>query len=106
MFLHYAFDTWMARSFPRIPFERYADDGICYCKSEEDDVERAHPRARLHAGLQSESAEGDQPDDPAVDPSPSQRQGPAGFGQDVQSVHSRLDQLLRSLLPDAVAFDP
>ena len=31
LFLHYAFDTWMARSFPRIPFERYADDAICPC---------------------------------------------------------------------------
>src|SRR5918995_3708761 len=33
LFLHYAFDTWMVRSFPRIPFERYADDAICHCKS-------------------------------------------------------------------------
>jgi hypothetical protein len=36
LFLHYAFDTWMARSFPRIPFERYADDAICHCKSAEE----------------------------------------------------------------------
>jgi len=26
LFLHYAFDLWMARTFPHIPFERYADD--------------------------------------------------------------------------------
>jgi hypothetical protein len=26
LFLHYAFDMWMAREFPHIPFERYADD--------------------------------------------------------------------------------
>ncbi len=26
LFLHYAFDAWMRRMFPRIPFERYADD--------------------------------------------------------------------------------
>ena len=32
LFLHYAFDTWMARSFPSIPFERYADDIICHCR--------------------------------------------------------------------------
>src|SRR4051794_38685082 len=25
LFLHYAFDLWLARSFPTIPFERYAD---------------------------------------------------------------------------------
>jgi RNA-directed DNA polymerase len=35
LFLHYAFDMWMQRSHPNIPFERYADDGICHCRSEE-----------------------------------------------------------------------
>ncbi|HEY2487468.1 MAG TPA: reverse transcriptase domain-containing protein [Candidatus Binataceae bacterium] len=34
LFLHYAFDMWMARTFPQIPFERYADDIICHCKSD------------------------------------------------------------------------
>lgn len=34
LFLHYAFDTWMVRSFPDILFERYADDIICHCRSE------------------------------------------------------------------------
>jgi RNA-directed DNA polymerase len=33
LFLHYAFDMWMAREFPHIPFERYADDAICHCRS-------------------------------------------------------------------------
>jgi group II intron reverse transcriptase/maturase len=27
LFLHYAFDLWMGREFPGVPFERYADDG-------------------------------------------------------------------------------
>ena len=27
LFLHYAFDAWMAREFPAVPFERYVDDG-------------------------------------------------------------------------------
>src|SRR4051794_32422307 len=36
LFLHYAFDLWLARSFPAIPFERYADDIICHCRSEEE----------------------------------------------------------------------
>jgi group II intron reverse transcriptase/maturase len=36
LFLHYAFDMGMARSFPHIPFERYADDIICHCKSVEE----------------------------------------------------------------------
>lgn len=34
LFLHYAFDQWMARNYPTIPFERYADDAIVHCKSE------------------------------------------------------------------------
>ena len=34
LFLHYAFDLWMRRTFPRIPFERYADDAIVHCRSE------------------------------------------------------------------------
>ncbi len=33
LFLHYAFDLWMKRQYPQIPFERYADDGICHCRS-------------------------------------------------------------------------
>jgi RNA-directed DNA polymerase len=33
LFLHYAFDVWMKRQYPQIPFERYADDGICHCRS-------------------------------------------------------------------------
>lgn len=32
LFLHYAFDKWMERTFPQIPFERYADDIICHCQ--------------------------------------------------------------------------
>jgi RNA-directed DNA polymerase len=34
LFLHHAFDMWLAREFPPIPFERYADDAICHCRSE------------------------------------------------------------------------
>src|SRR5665809_94857 len=33
LFMHYAFDTWMARNFPGCPFERYADDAVVHCKS-------------------------------------------------------------------------
>jgi len=33
LFLHYAFDAWMARTYPDIPFERYADDIVCHCRS-------------------------------------------------------------------------
>jgi RNA-directed DNA polymerase len=34
LFLHYAFDEWMKRNNPYVPFERYADDAIVHCKSE------------------------------------------------------------------------
>lgn len=34
LYLHYAFDGWMQKSYPTIPFERYADDIIIHCKSE------------------------------------------------------------------------
>jgi RNA-directed DNA polymerase len=31
LFMHYAFDTWMRRTYPACPFERYADDGVVHC---------------------------------------------------------------------------
>jgi len=36
LFLHYAFDTWMRRAFPHIPFERYADDAIRHCRTRQE----------------------------------------------------------------------
>lgn len=33
LFLHYAFDRWMTTHFPRLPFCRYADDGLIHCRS-------------------------------------------------------------------------
>src|SRR5215471_11343218 len=60
----------------------------------------------LPARRQSKGVDVHQPDDSAMDSSSPQRQGPSGTGQDVQPVHSRLDQLLRQLLSDAAASDP
>lgn len=34
LFLHDAFDRWMAAQYAGIPFERYADDIICHCRNE------------------------------------------------------------------------
>jgi len=34
LFLHYAFDAWMAREYPAVRFERYADDAIVHCATE------------------------------------------------------------------------
>ena len=35
LFLHYTFDTWMAQQFPAVPFERYVDDAVVHCVSED-----------------------------------------------------------------------
>jgi len=35
LFLHYAFDKWMEREYPNIKFERYADDIVAHCDTEE-----------------------------------------------------------------------
>ena len=34
LFMHYAFDTWLAREFPGAQFERYADDAVVHCATE------------------------------------------------------------------------
>jgi len=35
LFLHYTFDKWMEREFPTIKFERYVDDIIIHCRTEQ-----------------------------------------------------------------------
>ena len=35
IFLHLALDDWMRKTHPEVPFERYADDVIAHCESEE-----------------------------------------------------------------------
>ena len=34
LFMHYAFDAWMAREYPAVQFERYADDAVVHCVTE------------------------------------------------------------------------
>ncbi|MDT0470476.1 reverse transcriptase domain-containing protein, partial [Streptomyces gibsoniae] len=34
LFMHYAFDAWLAREYPAIRFERYGDDAVVHCVSE------------------------------------------------------------------------
>jgi retron-type reverse transcriptase len=36
LFLHDAFDSWMQRHFPGVRFERYADDAIVHCRTEQE----------------------------------------------------------------------
>jgi len=48
LFMHYAFDTWMVREFPGCPFERYADDVVAHCDSED---QAHHLRAAIATRL-------------------------------------------------------
>ncbi len=34
LFLHYAFDKWLEKHYPKVPWCRYADDGLAHCHSE------------------------------------------------------------------------
>ena len=58
LFLHYAFDKWIQRHYPQIPFERYADDGICHCRSKAEAeglrvaIERRFAECGLELNLQ------------------------------------------------------
>lgn len=54
LFLHYAFDEWMKRHHPEVPFERYADDIICHCDSQaQAEKLKAELQSRLgECGLQ------------------------------------------------------
>jgi Reverse transcriptase (RNA-dependent DNA polymerase) len=46
----YAFDRWMAKHHPDVPFERFADDAVCHCSSE-------YQARRLQAELERRFAE-------------------------------------------------
>lgn len=35
LFLHYAFDVWMNKKHPTVPWCRYADDGLAHCRTEQ-----------------------------------------------------------------------
>ena len=35
LFMHYAFDKWLEREFPLVEFERYADDAVVHCATEQ-----------------------------------------------------------------------
>ena len=48
LFMHFAFDRWMAREFPGCPFERYADDAVVHCKSRR---QAEYVRARIAARM-------------------------------------------------------
>jgi RNA-directed DNA polymerase len=39
LFLHYALDTWLAREYPTVWFERYVDDAVVHCVTRRQAVE-------------------------------------------------------------------
>ena len=48
LFLHYAFDLWVERAHPDLPWCRYADDGLVHCRSEQEaESVKATLQARL-----------------------------------------------------------
>jgi group II intron reverse transcriptase/maturase len=49
LFLHYTFEAWMQRTYPQIPFERYADDALCHCRSREEAEDLKAALERLFA---------------------------------------------------------
>jgi RNA-directed DNA polymerase len=55
IFLHLAFDMWMRKEHPDMPFERYADDIVAHCKTEEQaralkqSIERRLAQCKLEA---------------------------------------------------------
>lgn len=54
LFLHYAFDVWVRRELPSVPFERYADDAVVHCTSlaQAQQVKDAIGRRLVECGLQ------------------------------------------------------
>ena len=50
LFMHYAFDRWMDREHPGCPLERYADDIVAHCDSEE---QAHHLRAAIAERLET-----------------------------------------------------
>lgn len=49
LYLHYCLDEWLRINYPEVPFERYADDQVCHCKTKE---EAEHLKAAIGARLQ------------------------------------------------------
>ena len=48
IFLHHVFDMWISREYPGCPFERYADDVVIHCSSQQQALEvKAAVEARL-----------------------------------------------------------
>jgi RNA-directed DNA polymerase len=58
LFLHYAFDVWMTRTYPKAPWCRYADDGLVHLRSvkEAQEIRLALEARFAECGLQMHPA--------------------------------------------------
>ncbi|MFY9876338.1 MAG: group II intron reverse transcriptase/maturase [Rhodomicrobium sp.] len=58
LFLHYTFDVWMTRTYPKAPWCRYADDGLVHCGSvkEAQEIKLALEARLAECGLQMHPA--------------------------------------------------
>lgn len=54
LYLHYAFDLWMKRTYPEVKFERYADDMVIHVRSEKQaqELKEALSRRLADCGLE------------------------------------------------------
>lgn len=54
LFMHYAFDLWMKRHYPKNPWCRYADDGIIHCRTkvEASEILAALEKRLLACGIE------------------------------------------------------
>ncbi|MGW1091442.1 reverse transcriptase domain-containing protein [Streptomyces sp. NPDC002596] len=57
LFLHYAFDAWLAREFPAVVFERYADDAAVRCTTEYQARRVLYQARRVLAALHERMAQ-------------------------------------------------
>jgi len=89
LFMHYAFDPWMARNFPGCPFERCADDAVVHCKSRRQAGARALKDRRADGGGGARALPGQD-----ADRLPPGWSAPGGAG-------AHLVQLARVCLPGA-----
>lgn len=58
LFLHYVFDVWMTRTYPKAPWARYADDGLVHLRSakEAQEIRLALEARFAECGLQMHPA--------------------------------------------------
>jgi RNA-directed DNA polymerase len=54
LFMHYAFDAWMGREHPELPWCRYADDGLVHCRTlkEAEAIKAALQKRLAECGLE------------------------------------------------------